>query len=81
MEINWASINVKVQLSLRNSALNTGKPEMSSASYNFINPVRFPTEYTWQTHHKPLLSSLLLSKSGTSWDLESADTGVIKDFL
>ena len=64
------------------SASNAGKTETSSATYNFIKPVKFANEYTWQTHHhKPLLSSLLLSKSGTSWDLESADTDVTKDFL
>lgn len=60
---------------------NVGETEMSSATYNFIKPVRFSTECTWQTQHKPLLSSLLLSKSGISWDLESADTDVTKDFL
>lgn len=74
-------INMKVQLTLRNNASNTGKTEMSFASYNFIKPARFSTVCTWQTQHKPLLSSLLLSKCGTSWDLESADTDVIKDFL
>lgn len=81
MKINWASVNVQIQLTLRNSASNNGETEMSSATYNFIKTVRFSTECTWQTHHKPLLRSLLLSKSGTSWDLESADTDVIKDFL
>lgn len=73
-------INVKVQLTLRNNASNTGKTEMSFATYNFIK-VTFSTVCTWQTQLKPLLSSLLLSKCGTSWDLESADTDVTKDFL
>lgn len=44
------------------SISNPGKIEMSSATSNFIKPRRFPTECTWQAHHKSRLSSLMLSK-------------------
>lgn len=71
---------MKVQLTLRYNASNIGKTEISVAAYNFIK-VTFSTLCTLQTQLKPLLSSLLLSKCGISWDLESADTDVIKDFL